>query len=133
MTTNPEAPGTAGGSPISDDTLTGAELRVAREDLGLTVDEACARVGVHNRTWRRWEHDHMVVPPGVAATVGGWTDHADDVIDAAVARLLDEPEPLLLVPREGVVDGWPASWWRSVAARVAERVPGLRIDYRDGE
>ncbi len=131
MTTDHEAPGNAGGSPIPADSITGAELRIAREDLGLTVDEACARVGVHNRTWRRWEHDYMPVPSAVAAEVGRWTDYADVVIEAAVARLLDEPEPVLTVPRSGDVDGWPAAWWRAVAARVVEDVPGLRVTYRE--
>ena len=41
------------------------------------------------------------------------------------------PDPVLTIPREGVVDGWPASWWRAVAARVIEDVDGLRVTFQE--
>lgn len=125
-------------SPVADQAagfppLTDAELRIAREDLGLTAEWVAERIGVALRTVRRWEAGHSPVPAGVADTIGEWTDAADAQVDAWTARLLDVPEPVLVIPREGERDGWPAGWWRALAARIIERVDGLRVVYDDQE
>lgn len=111
--------------------LTTAEFRIAREDLGLSMEQVAARLGVAGRTVRRWEAGQSAVPQGVADQIGGWTDEADRQIALWVARLQDMPEPLLRIPRTGDLDGWPAGWWRMLAARIVEDVPGLRVTYRD--
>ena len=115
----------AGGFPA----LTAAEFRIAREDLGLTAEWLAARLGVQLRTVRRWEHGDRAVSAAVADEVGALTDYADEQIEAWVARLLDVPEPVLVIPESGERDGWPAGWWRALAARVVEQVPGLRVVY----
>lgn len=111
--------------------LTDAEFRIAREDLGLTAEWVAERLGVALRTVRRWEAGHTPIPGGVADQVGGWTDVADEQAAAWVARLVDVPEPVLVIPRTGDRDGWPAGWWRALAARIVEDVPGLRVVYSD--
>lgn len=122
---NPKpSPHSGGFGPLTD-----AEFRIAREDLGLTAEWIADRLGVALRTVRRWEAGHSPVPAGVADQLGAWTDAADEQIEAWAARLLDVPEPVLVIPREGERDGWPAGWWRSLAARIIERVDGLRVVY----
>lgn len=111
--------------------LTDAEFRIARESLGLTSEWVAARLGVAERTVRRWEAGTSPVPTGVADQLGAWVDAADDQAEAWAARLLDEPDPVLVIPREGERDGWPAGWWRALAARIVEQVDGLRVAYAD--
>lgn len=124
---NPKPPPAGGGfGPLTD-----AELRIAREDLGLTAEWVAERLGVALRTVRRWEAGHSPVPQGVADQLGAWTDTTDEQIEAWAERLLDVPEPVLVIPRDGERDGWPAGWWRALAARIVERVDGLRVVYGD--
>ena len=111
--------------------LTDAEFRVTRESLGLTLDATAERLGVHLRTVSRWEAGDAPIPPGVADTLREWVDQQDAQADAWAARLVDVPEPVLVIPRAGVREGWPAGWWRALAARVVEDVPGLRVTYGD--
>lgn len=111
--------------------LTDAEFRIAREDLGLTAEWVASRLGVALRTVRRWEHGQRAIPGAVADHVGTWTDYADGQAAAWVERLLDVPEPVLVIPRDGDRDGWPAGWWRALAARIVEDVPGCRVVYPD--
>lgn len=113
--------------------LTDAELRVAREDLGLTAEWLADRLGVTLRTIRRWEHGHSPIPEGVADEMTALTEAADVQVDGWVVELLDVPEPVLAIPREGERDGWPASWWRALAARIVEDVPGCRVVYAEPE
>ena len=112
-------------------TLTAAELRIAREDLGLTVDWVAGWLGVTERLVRKWEAGTVVIPARRAEQIGRLTDEADRVIVDLVERLRDLPDPVLTIPREGVVDGWPASWWRAIAARVIEDVDGLRVTFQE--
>ena len=43
--------------------MTPAELTQAREELGLTMAELAARLGVHERTIRRHEKGEWPIPP----------------------------------------------------------------------
>ena len=122
---------TAGADHLPADTLTAAELRIAREDLGLTVDWVAGWLGVTERLVRKWEAGTVVIPARRAEQIDRLTDEADRVIADLVERLRDLPDPVLTIPREGVVDGWPASWWRAVAARVIEDVDGLRVTFQE--
>lgn len=123
---------TAGADHLPADTLTAAELRIAREDLGLTVDWVAGWLGVTERLVRKWEAGTVTIRTARRAEqIGRLTDEADRVIVDLVERLRDLPDPVLTIPREGVVDGWPASWWRAIAARVIEDVDGLRVTFQE--
>lgn len=111
--------------------LTDAEFRIAREDLGLTAEWVAEQLGVALRTVRRWESGHSPVPEGVADRMGEWTDYAEGQVGEWAGRLPDVPEPVLVIPRDGERDRWPAGWWRALAARIVERVDGLRVVYAD--
>lgn len=115
----------SGGLPA----MTAAELRIAREDLGLTAEWLAAWLGVALRTVRRWEHGHAVIPDSVVGEMSALTYMADEQIAQWVKVLRADPEAVLRIPREGDVDGWPASWWRAAAARIIEEVEDLRVVY----
>lgn len=124
-----EAPGNPGGQLIPDNSLTAAELRIARESLGLTLEAAAKILCVNERTFRRWEFGYTPVPEGVAEEIADWCEFADQVVDQLVARLLRDPAPVLSVLKEGEADGFPASWWRAIASRVLDEVPDARAIY----
>jgi len=42
--------------------MTGEQLKAAREKLGLTVTEAAASLAVSSRTWQRWEASAKPIP-----------------------------------------------------------------------
>ncbi|GAB2695754.1 Aca2/YdiL-like domain-containing protein [Kitasatospora kifunensis] len=117
-----------------------AEFRVTREYLGLTGDWLADRLDVQPRTVRRWEQGMHPVPAGVQASLGGLSSKTDDEVAAIVAKLKDDPNPCLITYRsdDEYQDAepeaeFPASWHRAIAARVAARVPGLRITFPELE
>lgn len=118
---------TVGGLPA----LTGAEFRIARQDLGLTTEWIAEQLGVAHRTVQRWNDGVSRVSAIGAEQMTAWTEYADAQIDAWVERITDETNPVLVVPRVGEHDGWPASWWCSLAARIIEAVPGCRAVYAE--
>lgn len=101
-----EAPGNPGGQLIPDNSLTAAELRIARESLGLTLEAAAKILCVNERTFRRWEFGYTPVPEGVTEEIADWCEFADQVVDQLVARLLRDPAPVLSVLKEGEADGF---------------------------
>ncbi|WP_278314982.1 helix-turn-helix domain-containing protein [Lolliginicoccus levis] len=119
--------------------MTGARLRVLRERLGLPVEWLAERLGVNARTLERWEHERNPIPDGVAREVEALDRQATSIITATVSGLREDDEPIIETYRTN--DGyrahepgtdWPASWHRALAGRIAERVPGVAIVYRDG-
>lgn len=119
-----------------DERMTGAELRVIREYLGLTGDWLAQHLQVNPRTVRSWEQGRDPIPDGVRLEVEHMEAVTAEFVGAIVAQLLDIPDPLVVVYRSDVEyqaahpeQPWPASWHRAVIARVAHEVPALRIDY----
>lgn len=45
-------------------------------------------------------------------------------------QLADVADVVLTIP-EAAAGGFPAGWWRMVAARVAQEVPGLWVRFED--
>lgn len=120
----------------TEDQMTGAEFRCLREQLGLTVAWLFDYLGVGEATVNRWQDGKMNIAPGVVEDMLELEQIAAKAVDAAVARLEDEDEPVLRVPRTDAVllrdnpdDPYPASWHRAIASRVRERVPALRIEF----
>ncbi|MEP7763922.1 helix-turn-helix domain-containing protein [Sanguibacter sp. 25GB23B1] len=128
--------------PRTESLVTGAELRVRREYLGLSGGWLAEHLGVQSRTLRRWEAGMSPIPDGVGEALEeleSWTAKVviATIAAASVAEGVDgEPDRLILtypndeeyhahVPGETR----PASWHRAVSARVRQAIPGLRIDF----
>lgn len=123
----------------ADERMTDAELRVVREHLGVSGEWLAAHLGVQGRTMRRWEAGSHPIPDGAREEIEHLEEQTAETIDRAVEQLLDVPDPTIATYRTDVDyrtaepdGGWSAGWHRAVVARVAERVPGLAIVYRDG-
>lgn len=120
-----------------DDPLTPAELRAAREYLGLTGDHLAKRLGVNPRTLRSWEQGRDPIPGRIRPEIAELKAAADKAVAEIVESCQSEEEPVLITYRDDDEyqaahrgGRWTASWHRRVCARVAERT-GARIDYTD--
>lgn len=116
--------------------MTDAEFKVIREYLGLTGDWLAAHLGVSPRTVRHWEQGKYPVPDGVRLALEDLEARTGEFVGGIVEKLLDVPDPGVLVYRTDAEyhaaqsdADFPASWNRAVVARVAQEVPGLRIAY----
>lgn len=125
-----------------------AELRLARERLGLTLEWLARRLDVHDRTVRKWETGISPVPDGARLDVEVLLAQATAAVQSTVAELTDHevagtgpgqfpPVPVLMTYRS---DGdyaehdpseeWPcAGWHRAVTARVLERTDARAVYY----
>lgn len=107
-----------------------AEFRCAREFLSLPVYWIATQLGVHTQTVYAWERQGAKIP-----------SHATDFLtkELAVAAQTvgtltiewtkqkgDRPLP---VPLADTGDRYPATYYRQLASRVAERLP-VGIDYQ---
>ncbi|MGW3563518.1 helix-turn-helix domain-containing protein [Streptomyces sp. NPDC000941] len=118
-----------------DDPLNPAELRAAREYLGLTGDHLAKLLGVNPRTVRSWEQGRDPIPGDKRPEIA----ELKAATDKAVAEMVEawaEGAPLItyrnddeyLAAHRG--GRWTASWHRRVCARAAEQT-GARIDYAE--
>lgn len=123
-----------------EDPLTAAEVRVAREYLGLTGDQLAKILSVNPRTVRSWEQGRDDVPGRIRPEIAELKAEADQ----AVADMVASGEAVLLTYRSdedfdagrktGQHKYWnrSASWHRQVVARAAAQTGG-RIDYANTE
>lgn len=110
--------------------MTPAEFRVIRESLGMTVAATAQALGVLERSVSFWDRGRRPIPEGVISELQRWLRDAEALIERYVEELAGAPSPTLTTFRDGDYEAtYPASWHRAVAARVAERIPGLRITY----
>ena len=121
-----------------DERMTNAEFRVVREFLGLTGDWLAQHLHVSSRTVRHWEHGKYVIPDGVRIEMERLERETGAFIGACVGKLLDIPDPCIVVHSTdddyraaNPGSPWSAAWHRAVVARIALEVPGLRIAYQD--
>ncbi|MFI8191409.1 helix-turn-helix domain-containing protein [Streptomyces sp. NPDC085946] len=129
-----------------EDPLTAAEVRIAREYLGLTGDKLAEKLGVNPRTLRSWEQGRDPVPGRIRPEIAELKAATDAAVAKLVAGLEDADDDTLITYRNddeykaGVRGtswsegwhGWSASWHRQVCARAAAQT-GARIDYADIE
>src|SRR5690554_7805945 len=122
--------------------LTAAEFKTLREHLGIPGEWLARRFGVSDRSVRHWDSGKYPVPERISRWLV-WLAEATEATVAGIAeRLESSPERLLVTyrndeervaddPYRGLYpdDDLPAAWHRRMAARVAERVPGLRLVY----
>lgn len=120
-----------------EDPLTPAELRTAREQLGLTGDHLAKMLGVNPRTLRSWEQGRDPIPGRIRPEIAELKEETAKAVTEAVASLGEDDvlityrddEEYRAAHRGG---RWTASWHRQVVARAAEQT-GARIDYADDE
>ena len=126
--------GIAGDAPMS-----GAHLRALRTALGLSVKDLAEWAGVAIGSARCWDTGRYRVPSGVVAEL----EELKDQTDRAVADLADHyaatggpmviprtPEDMpWTVPGVVVPEGVTLDWWKLVAVRVCDRVPGLTVEW----
>jgi DNA-binding transcriptional regulator YiaG len=102
--------------------ITPAELRAAREFLGLTHEDLARHVGRHPRTVRAWEHGEKAINPLVLAVL----DELRERADAEVRHMVRAADP-----RRPVMYADPRSMWsRRICYRAAQQIgPAARITY----
>lgn len=122
----------------ADDRMMPIELKIVCEALGLSREQLAGALNVGPRAVDDWESGRRPLPDGVRDDVERIEAYTAEVADQLTAHLLEHavPDPVF-----GVYDrdadmpaldlpGAPlaptARWWRAVAYRVAEDVPGLR-------
>jgi len=119
-----------------DERMTPAELRMVRDYLGLTGDWLAAHLVVDPRTVRHWEAGKYPIRDGVRLEIERMKELTAQAVHNTAAKLMDVPDPCVVTYRNDAEyeaahpgAGWPAGWHRQLLARVAERVPGLRVIY----
>lgn len=130
---------TAGVPGSATDRMSAAEFRVLREFLGLTTRWMAEHLDVAERTVHRWEDGTSPIPLGVQVEVRELAAFTGRIVDGWVAAhsrprvnramqtyRTDTDYHATHQPGGG---SWSASWHRAMTARVAERVPGLDIEY----
>ena len=100
--------------------MNGATFRATRERLGLTTRWVSEELDVRERTVHRWESGASPIPEGVVDALDSWEELHDWHVEQA-----GDP---VVVPFKGEHDGYPASWWRAIAAE-ARREQGSGIEY----
>lgn len=108
--------------------ITPAELRSAREALGLTYDEFAREAGFNPRSVRAWEYREKTMldrnVPIVLDALERLVQQAQAEVDHLVATA-DPGQPVLVADPH-------SEWSRRVAYRAAERLgPAARIVYPD--
>ena len=125
--------------------LTAAEFKTLREHLGIPGEWLARRFGVSDRSVRHWDSGKYPVPERISRWLRWLAEETEATVSWIAERLENSPERLLVTyrndeeldacaaddPYRGLYpdDDLPAAWHRRMAARVAERVPGLRLIY----
>ncbi|CAM5503190.1 MULTISPECIES: helix-turn-helix domain-containing protein [Streptomyces] len=120
-----------------EDPLNPAELRAAREYLGLTGDHLAKLLGVNPRTLRSWEQGRDSIPGRIRPEIAELKAAADKAVAEMVESCQGEEEPVLITYRDDEEyqaanrgGRWTASWHRRICARAAEQTRA-RIDYAE--
>ncbi|WP_075691774.1 helix-turn-helix domain-containing protein [Corynebacterium sphenisci] len=129
-TTDPGAFPSRTVEPGDTEGISGLELRLTRETLGLSGDDLAAALGINRRTIQRWERSEAIP---------AWATFELDALVTETITWID----LLEHRAEARVfhDGWhvistgqalPASWWRTVVGRaLTGGNPGLAVHWGD--
>jgi len=122
--------------------MSAAELRAARDELGLTGSWVAAYVGVTERTQRRWEAGKLAVPYLVAERMQELLEEAAEAVerkaaeaDAACATYLLAWRTDEQLPSDLLATGYPARWHMRISERVVATpqlaIRGVRLFYAD--
>lgn len=121
--------------PPESERMTGSELQIARMRLGLTRADLARVLSAAENTVRRWEIGKDPVSFRARDTIRAIEIAADEAVNSLIASLREMHPPRVVVPREQEPAGddnpglaaYGAGWWRAVAGRAAQDVPGARI------
>ncbi len=113
--------------PDGDQPMSPAEFCMVRDFLGVTGAWLASHLRVTLRTVRRWEHGQSPVPDGVREAMEQLEATAGEEVGQLVTELADARDNVLTIPRQG--GDYTQGWWRMIAARVAQEVPGLYVQY----
>ncbi len=119
--------------------MTGGELQMVREYLGLSGDALAGMLQVNPRTLRSWESGREPIPERVRLEVEQVEDDTARAVGELVAALCDMRDPAVVVYRSDAdlhaarpdAAHLTARWWRQVAARACEEVPGVLVGTAD--
>lgn len=119
-----------------DERMTSAEFVVVLQFLGIPHEWLARRLNVQDRTIRRWAAGSHPIPDFVRLAIEDLEAETAAFVGAGVEALYQERDPGLITYRSDAdyrahhpeVD-WPASWHRAVAARIAQEVHGLPIEW----
>lgn len=104
-------------SPI--ESMTAAEFRIRREQLGLSAEWLADRLGVALKTVQRWENGHRPIPRGVVSELDVMSTAVGELAARPCAeRLLASTDAVMRIPRTGTHLGFPASWYRALVDTV---------------
>jgi transcriptional regulator with XRE-family HTH domain len=121
-----------------EDPITPAELRIAREELGLTGDHLARLLRVNPRTLRSWEQGRDPIPGRIRPEIAELREETAAAVAKLVESVDDEDTTIVTYRSDEEYAAahrggrWSASWHRQVAARAAAAT-GARIDYADIE
>ena len=119
------------------DVMTAAEIRVVTEFLGLSQRDLAAVLGVGERWVRKWFRGERAVPDGARREIEAIEAATGRAVGELVSALRDASDVGVVVYRRDDEmwaarpewEPYPASWWRMVAARAAQEVPGVEFAY----
>lgn len=119
--------------------MSAAHLRALRTALGLSVKDLAEWADVAIGSARCWDTGRYYAPAGVVAELEELKAQTDRAVDQmadhyAVASgfmvIPRTPEDMpWTVPCVQVPEGVTLDWWKLVAVRVCDRVPGLGIEW----
>ena len=118
--------------------MNAARITVVRQYLGLDYETLASMLDINERSLRRYEAEKATMNPAVGQRLEDLVRVADAEVEAMVAELAGQDEPVITVYREAgemhalaPADPAPVSpgWRRAVVGRVIARVPGAVVDY----
>lgn len=121
--------------------MTAAHLRALRTSLGMSVKDLADWADVAPGSARAWDVGKYYAPAGVIEELQEFKHTTDQLVDELADHYTAEGGPMLIprTPKElpwtidgvEVPDGVTLDWWKLVAIRVCDRVPGLWIEWPD--
>ncbi|MET8826079.1 helix-turn-helix domain-containing protein [Streptomyces sp. NPDC004610] len=114
--------------------MSAAEFRITREAVGFTQDALSMHLECSRRSVANWEDGTRPVPDDMRDAIIRLAAYTDGAVDALAYQLSGSDTPSVETYRDDETvpvlwSGMPASWHRAVVARVARRIPSLRITY----
>ena len=119
--------------------MSGAHLRALRTALGMSVKELAEWADVAIGSARSWDTGRYYAPAGVVSELEDLHMDTSHAVDDLAEHFREHGGPMV-IPRSPADLPWTVEgvevpedvtldWWKLVAVRVCELVPGLRIEW----